>query len=131
MVGRFDHIRRTIEGVRVSNLFDPPGKPFGWAHNEERRIIREHLKARGRYDDWTGEFRVSKIQRRLHRSDLRFHELQVLYKRRWAREARPARPEFTDEELQTLVDYFGQANDPVTASIGAKAFEMLKSSAEK
>lgn len=121
------HIRRTIEGQLVSNLFDPGGKPLGWAHHEERRIIRDHLKRRGRYRAGWSEMRISEIQRRLHKYDLTYRQLHVLYKQRWAREAPPARPEFTLEELDTLVDYFGEANDPITQSIGAKAALMVNS----
>lgn len=120
-------LRRTIGGVRVSNLFDVPGKPFGWAHHEERRLIRAHLdRKHGRLEphswDWTIRElgRVAQIQRRLHRYDKSFRELQTIY-----RAAKPVAvadsPEFTLEELAHLAEHFAMANDPVAASIAAKA----------
>lgn len=125
--------QREIAGVRPSNLFDVAGKPFGWAHAEERRMIRDHLLRRG----WTADdmglyFRISRIQQRLHKYDLPFRELQRLYAL-----ARPvvvptgAPVDFTWEELARLVEHFAGANDPVTASIAAKAQLALDKRSDK
>lgn len=122
------HVRRTIDGVPVSNLFDPPGRKLGWAHHEERRVIREHVAKRWSAELHTMEWfrreeRVSRIQRRLHRHDLRYRELQVLYKRKWARDAaaRPPSVEFTVEELERIAEHFEMANDPLSRAVWAKA----------
>jgi hypothetical protein len=126
------HLRRTIDGELVSNLFDPPGRKLGWAHHEERAIIREHLNRKlGRLEvhswDWfRREQRITAIQRRLHRYDLTFRELGVLYKRKWAREAPPS-TQFTTEELRHLVELFTGANDPLSQSIAEKAAARLLS----
>jgi hypothetical protein len=118
----------------VANLFDPAGKPFGWAHHAERDHIRKHLAKRWPAEPHSWEWirredRVSKIQRRLHRYDETF----AVRSRRWAeqqrlrciREATSAKAEFTWEELQHLVEHFDGANDPVSAEIGRKARELL------
>jgi hypothetical protein len=113
-------LRRTIGGVRVSNLFDTAGKPFGWTHHKERAIIREHLKRRGRWNDARDEFLVTSIQQRLHRYDKRYRELQELHAK-----ARPpvsgASLGFTWEELERIAEHFAGANDPVTINIATKA----------
>jgi hypothetical protein len=119
------HLRRRVDGELVSNLFDPGGKPLGWAHHEERHVIREHLKRRGRYRQGWSELHISAIQRRLHRYDLTFRELQVLYKRKWAHNATPAPPSFDAEELARLLEHFEGGNDPVAQSIAAKAAALL------
>lgn len=119
----------------MANLFDPAGKPFGWAHHAERDHIRKHLARRfGPVEphswDWIyRESRVSDIQRRLHKYDETF----AVRSRRWAeeqrercrREAKGATVEFTWEELERLVEHFGSANDPVSAEIGRKAAVLL------
>jgi hypothetical protein len=116
------------------NLFDPPGRPFGWAHHEERDRIRAHLRRRvwRFYVDEAGpgtpgmrlEARVDAIQRRLHKYDPTLRERQA--------RARAAAPPpagtsefFTWEELERLVEHFAGANDPVPAAIAAKASAAL------
>lgn len=72
---------------------------------------------------------MSRIQRRLHKYDETF----AVRSRRWAeeqrlrcaREAESAKADLTWEELQHLVDHFDGANDPISASIGAKAKQLL------
>lgn len=122
-----------IRGARsaskaVANLFDPPGKPFGWAHHEERDRIRAHLRRRHGYPargyDAPLEFHVTRVQMRLHKYDPTFAERQ-----RRARAAAPP-PAGTDgfltwEEWERLAEHFAGANDPVTASIAAKAAEAM------
>lgn len=119
----------------MANLFDPAGKPFGWAHHAERDHIRKHLARRlgtvePRSWDWIRrEDRVSAIQRRLHKYDETF----AVRSRRWAeeqrercrREAKGAKADFTWAELERLVEHFADANDPISAGIGAKAAELL------
>ena len=114
-----------------------PGRPFGWAWHEERRLIREHLIRRGRYfgDDALAharrESRISEIQRRIHREAPTTRERQAAWRAR-CEAALPAESgAFTPEELQRLVDLFGDANDPITASIGAKAAYRLQRDSEK
>lgn len=97
---------------------DVPGKSFGWAHNMERRAIREHLKSRGRWRDARDEFTVSKIQQRLQRE---YHRRKPPIGVRRT-EAGPARPEpFTAEELAHIAEHFAGANDPLAQSIWRKA----------
>lgn len=123
--------RRIIAGVRVSNLFDVPGKPFGWAHHEERRLIRAHLDRRYGYVrpgtiEWSRRELgvVNRIQRRLHKYDLPYRELQKLYA--------SSRPPpvgtagfFTWAELERMAEHFDRANDPISAAIAVKALALL------
>lgn len=110
----------------------PVHRKFGYDHHMERQRIREHLIRRG-WDakDVTIEFRVSAIQERIARYKPTFRERQ----QKWLAEQaarRPARTDFdlklTREELEHLVYLFGGANDPVSASIAAKAQEILNGS---
>lgn len=104
---------------------DIPGRPFGWAWNQERAEIRAHLKARGRWRDTRDEFLVSRIQTRLNRNRPTMRERQAAWRARQA-PATPAPEPFTRDELERLVDLFGNANDPITAAIGAKAALLLE-----
>jgi hypothetical protein len=115
----------------MANLFDPAGKPFGWAHHAERDHIRQHLRRRiwkfglDEFRVFRMEQRINEIQRRLHKYDETF----AVRSRRWAEEQRErCRREATDadlkltwEELQHLVEHFEGANDPISAAIGTKA----------
>jgi hypothetical protein len=115
----------------VANLFDPAGKPFGWAHHAERDHIRKHLARRlgpVKPHTWASiqrEDRVSRIQRRLHKYDETF----AVRSRRWgeeqrlrcAREATGADLGLTWEELERLLEHFDGANDPISAAIAEKA----------
>lgn len=119
----------------MANLFDPAGKPFGWAHHAERDHIRKHLARRlgpVKAHTWAAiqrEDRVSVIQRRLHKYDETF----AVRSRRWAeeqrercrREAESATADFTWEELRRLVEHFDGANDPISAAIAEKAKAVL------
>jgi hypothetical protein len=119
----------------MANLFDPAGKPFGWAHHAERDHIRKHLARRlgpvkpHSWDAIRREDRVSVIQRRLHKYDETF----AVRSRRWAneqrlrciREAESATAEFTWEELRHLAEHFEGANDPISAEIGRKVRAVL------
>lgn len=112
-------LRRTIAGVRVSNLFDPGGKPLGWAHHAERDLIRAHLKRRGRWiDKGYNEFEVTRIQQRMHKYDKSFRELQALY--RIAKPIRISDDTFNRDELERLIEHFDGANDPVGQAIAEK-----------
>ena len=95
-----------------------PGKPFGWAHAMERQAIREHLKAKGRWDR-AGEFRVSAIQQRLQRE---YHRRKppVGLVQNHVRSIG-----FTAEEMAHIAEHFAGANDPVAQSIWQKASERL------
>jgi hypothetical protein len=74
----------------VANLFDPAGKPFGWAHHAERDHIRQHLRRRiwkfgfDEFRVFRMEQRINEIQRRLHKYDETFAQRS----RRWAEEQR-------------------------------------------
>lgn len=124
----------TATTANVANLFDPPGKPFGWAHHEERDRIRAHLRRRIWKFGLDGkaamrlEARVDAIQRRLHKYDLTLRERQAIAA---AKRPPPAgRSEFlTWAELERLVEHFAGANDPTAASIGAKAASALEARA--
>jgi hypothetical protein len=115
----------------VANLFDPAGKPFGWAHHAERDHIRQHLRRRiwkfgfDEFRVFRMEQRINEIQRRLHKYDETFAQRS----RRWAeeqrlrcaREATGADLGLTWEELQHLLEHFEGANDPISAAIAEKA----------
>lgn len=120
----------------MANLFDPPGRPFGYAFVEERTRIEDHVLRWHRKRGWHVKLydmrvqeRVRRIQARLHKYDKTFAERS----RAWAEEQRRAREAernsadvtFSREELERLVDLFAAANDPLTANIGAKAKKAL------
>lgn len=107
---------------------DVPGRPFGWAHHAERDEIRARLREKGDYREGYDprlEFRVSRIQARLRRNRPTYAERQAAWRARQPRST-SASIRFEREELERLVDLFGEANDPVTAKIGAKAAEALR-----
>lgn len=114
-------------------LEDVPGKPFGWAFNMERRAILAHLQRKddgtlkGAHKAWRThrglgyEFRVTKLQERLHRSHPTYRDRQEAWKLRMGvRRANPT-PVFTAEELVMIAERFAGANDPVGQSIEQKA----------
>jgi len=104
-----------------------PGKPFGWAWHQEREEIRAHLRRRlWRFLPRDGiptstllEFRVSRIQERLHKYKPSFRERQAAWLAR--QPVVKPRPVFTDEELARIADHFQGANDPLAQAIYAKA----------
>lgn len=124
-----------VGSATLANLFDPAGKPFGWAHHAERDHIRQHLRRRiwkfgfDEFRSFRLEQRINEIQRRLHKYDESF----AVRSRRWReqqeercrREAKGATAEFTWEELDRLVEHFEGANDPVSAEIARKAAALL------
>jgi hypothetical protein len=67
---------------------------------------------------------VTRIQQRLHRNKPTLRERQAAWHAR-----QPKTPgaslSFTWEELERIAEHFAGANDPVTASIAAKAQEAL------
>ncbi len=103
-----------------------PGKPFGYAFNQERAEIRQHLIERGWLaDDPHLEFRITRIQERLWKYKPTLKQRQAAWR---ARQPQPSGASLglTREELQRLVDLFTGANDPVTASIATKAAMALR-----
>jgi hypothetical protein len=110
---------------------DVPGKKFGWAWHMELEAIRNHLRRRlwrfglDGYARFRMDQRAQAIQRRLHKWNRpSMQERQAI----WL--ARQAIPEtlslaLTEAELQHLVDLFGAANNPLSASIAQKAKAML------
>jgi hypothetical protein len=116
-------------------LFDPAGKPFGWAHHAERDHIRAHLaRRRGpvephSWDFYHREQRVNAIQWRIHKYDKSFAQRS----REWreAQELRAALERTGDdlaltwEELDRVAEHFAGANDPVAIAIGKKALAAL------
>lgn len=121
-LGRIEYDRDDPHYWIGRGLEPVPGKPFGWAHNMERRALREHLERRGRHSALALPFAVVRMQERLHR------EKPTMRQRQAARPIVTAaeRPAFTRDELQHLADLFAGANDPTSASIGAKAAAMLE-----
>lgn len=95
-----------------------PGKPFGYAHVMERQAIREHLQARGLAGAEL-EFRVVRIQERLHRSKPTFRDRQAAWLARQPKSLPAVR--FTEEELARIAEHFQGANDPVAQAIHMKA----------
>lgn len=115
----------------VANLFDPPGRPFGYAWLEERTKIEDHVRRRTHYQiplyDMRLQDRVRRIQDRLHKYDPTFAERSRQWREQQAREwaDRGGPLDLTTAELQHLVDLFDGANDPLSQSIAAKAAKML------
>jgi hypothetical protein len=116
----------------MANLFDPPGKPFGYAYIEETTRIEDHVRRRTGYprlDDPQLRARVDRIRMRLHKYDETF----AVRSRRWfneqqeraRRERNQADVTFDREELERLIEHFEGANDPVSAAIAAKAKNAL------
>jgi hypothetical protein len=128
-------MRRTRPGIGcdVANLFDPPGRPFGYAWLEERTKIEDHVRKRTRYalrmDSPEFMFRVQKIQDRLHKYDPTFAERSRRWRedqaKRWRERGNSV--DFTLAELEHLVEHFEGANDPISAEIGRKAREAIES----
>ncbi len=117
------------------NLFDQPGKPFGYAWLEERTKIEDHVLRRTKHSiplyDLRVQSRVHRIQDRLHKYDKTFaqrsREWREEQERQSAAERNSAEIIFTREELERIIEHFGGANDPVTAGIAAKAQAALDS----
>ncbi len=107
---------------------DVAGRPFGWAHNQEREAIRRHLRRRlWRFglDDLRAarlEQRVTQIQRRLHREKPTMKERQARIKTVGLPSS-----DFTADELRHIVDAWQFANDPLSAAIAVKAAAKLAS----
>lgn len=110
-------------------LDDIPGKPFGWAWHKERDEIRAHLRRRiwrFGFDHMRGarlEARITQIQNRLHRNRPSYAERCAA--RAASRPTYVPPPTFNRAELERMVEHFAGANDEVSASIGAKARELL------
>lgn len=101
--------------------FEPvPGKPFGWAFNQEREAIRQHLVKRGRWTGYQLHFKVVAIQERLHRNRPTFRQRHEAWLQR-QRDLQTLAPELTREEWQAIAERFAGANDPIGQSILAKA----------
>lgn len=98
---------------------DVPGRSAGWAHNMERQAIRDHLKAKGRWNDATDEFEVIRIQHRIQR-DYHRRKPPIGVRRRGPAPAPPPE-DFTADELAMIAERFAGANDPLGQSIHAKA----------
>lgn len=107
------------------NLFDPPGRPFGYTWLEERTKIEDHVLRRTKHQiplyDMRVQFRVQKIQDRLHKYDPTFRERQAKWNAEQAARPKTEMMELTQAELEHLADLFAGANDPLSASIGEKA----------
>lgn len=121
----------------MANLFDPPGKPFGYAYLEETTAIEDHVRRRMGYprlDDPVLRARVDRIRMRLHKYDETF---AVRSKRWFAEQMERARAERnrTDvelerEELERLIEHFSGSNDAIGVSIANKARLALDTLAE-
>jgi hypothetical protein len=110
----------------VANLFDAPGKPFGYAWLEERTKIQDHVRRKMGYcrlDDMRLMFRVQAIQDRIHKYDPTFAErcrrMNEENKKRWREMGGPI--DFSRAELERLIEHFDGANDPISAGIAEKA----------
>ncbi len=98
----------------------PLHRKLGYDHHRERDAIRAHLVRRG-HDPHTlaFEFRVTRIQDRIHRNKPTMRQRQQLW-----REKQPAPTKavaLTPEEIAYLVEVFEAANHPLAQSIYAKA----------
>jgi hypothetical protein len=110
----------------MANLFDPPGRPFGYAWLEERTKIEDHVRRRMGYcrlDDMRLQFRVGRIQDRIHKYDPTFAErckkMREDQARQWREAGGPI--DFSRAELERLIEHFDGANDPISAAIADKA----------
>lgn len=112
-------------GLGLENV---PGKPFGWAFNQERRAIKKHLAKRS--SRWDGdrrpnEFTVTRIQERLHRHHPTYRDRAEAWKRRTATALSAPGLGFSPEQLAHLVELFTGANDPLSASLAQTAAALL------
>jgi len=130
MSARLSKPERTVISP-MPNLFDEPGRPFGYAHVMERTKIEDHLIRKSGYKLKSSDvyFRVVRIQERIHKYDETF----ATRSRRWRKE-QEARIKaeragvgtwLTWEQLERLVEHFAGANDPVSAGIAEVASKML------
>jgi hypothetical protein len=112
------------------NLYDQPGKPFGYAWLEERARIEDHVLRRTGYTmsvaDMRVQSRVDRIQERLHRYDRSFADRS----REWFEQQRQRPVQhalmLTTEQLEHIVSLWSDANDPMSREIAAVARECLK-----
>jgi hypothetical protein len=105
----------------------PAHLKLGYQHNAERQRIREHLIRRGHNPgDLAFEFRITRIQERIHRYKPTFRQRQEAARARgeaWVASDKPPlpSPSLTLEEWQYLAEHFEGANHPLAQSIQAKA----------
>jgi hypothetical protein len=112
----------------MANLFDPPGKPFGYAYLEETTRIEDHVRRRMGYprlDDPQLRARVDRIRYRLHKYDETFAVRSKRWaeeqRERWRRECNRMDVTLEREELERLIEHFEGANDPIGQAIATKA----------
>lgn len=121
-----DHGIPEADLIRDTASGNPNGKPFGWAHEEERRAIRARLLAAGHPDDHRMIFAISREQERLAAMRLTTRQRQDLARWLGLKWVTPhpsdvRRPlAFTDAELSYLADRLDGVNDPEGAAILAK-----------
>lgn len=102
------------------------GRPFGWAHEEERRAIRARLLAEGHPDDHRMIFAISREQERIAATRLTTRQRQDLARWLGLKWVTPHPSDvrrhlnFTDAELAYLADRLAGVNDPEGAAILAK-----------
>lgn len=110
---------------------DISGKPFGWAHHQERDEIRAHLRAKHGYPprgyDPALEHHVTKIQMRLRKYRPVLRERQAA--------ARAAAHHLAGntggdgwlswEAWERIAEHFAGSNDEVGQELATKAAELL------
>jgi hypothetical protein len=112
------------------NLYDQPGKPFGYAWLEERTRIEDHVLRRMGYalpvSDMRVRFRVDRIQERLHKYDTTFADRS----REWFEQQRQRPVQhalmLTTEQLEHIVSLWSDANDPMSREIAAICNDCLR-----
>lgn len=112
----------------ASNLYDPIGKPLGWAWVQERQAVIAEMIAEG-LDPKSLEFsfEVTRRQEALHANDISMREAQRR-KQAWDDARRPPPPpdnNLTKDEWQWLADHLAMGNDPVGQAIRNKALANL------
>lgn len=98
----------------------PLHRKLGYEHHREREAIRAHLVRRGHDPHSLAfEFRVTRIQDRIHRYKPSMRERQ----RQWREQQQKSSPAFdlTSEEIKYLREVFEAANHPIAQSIYSKA----------
>ena len=117
---------------------NPNGRPFGYAHVEQRAQIRNELIAQGMDpDDIRTHFAVIREQDRRRAQELTMRQRQDLARWLGLKWVTPhpidiRRVEaFTREELAAIMDRFSMANDEQGQAIADKARRMLAGLAGK
>lgn len=116
-----DEAQRTLDRYRSSPAYPKPGESFGLSIIVLKARIYDRLIARG-IGQAKAHFRTERIYERIMRDKPSYAE--YCEARRILQPTSPS-TSLTRDEWQHLADLFDGANDPLSASIAAKAHTML------